>query len=109
MPGMLVWRRSSTLRAMPTGVSTVARPSDSCRLVDGLLLGWANRMSVDAIRRAGRCRSTNDIYAYVVGKGLRIATREERQEVCSTFEHVSAIRRGCSTDWAAMGHRPGSR
>src|SRR5438876_9203623 len=45
MPGMLVRRRSSTLRAMPTGVSTVARPSDSCRLADGLLRGWANRMS----------------------------------------------------------------
>src|SRR5215208_5796581 len=45
MPGMLVSRRSSTLRAMPRGVSTVARPSDSCRLADGLLRGKANRMS----------------------------------------------------------------
>src|SRR5437764_999814 len=51
MPGMLVWRRSSTLRAMPTGVSTVARPSDSCRLADGLLRGWANRMSTAILRR----------------------------------------------------------
>src|SRR5436190_23518848 len=50
MPGMLVWRRSSTLRAMPTGVSTVARPSDSCRLADGLLRGWANRMSTATLR-----------------------------------------------------------
>src|SRR5436190_24243590 len=41
MPGMLVSRRSSTLRAMPRGVSTVARPSDSCRLADGLLRGCA--------------------------------------------------------------------
>src|SRR5438874_599363 len=45
MPGMLVSRRSSTLRAMPPGVSTVARPSNSCRLADGLLRGCANRMS----------------------------------------------------------------
>src|SRR2546430_14374136 len=51
MPGMLVWWRSSTLRAMPTGVSTVARPSDSCRLADGLLRGWANRMSTAILRR----------------------------------------------------------
>src|SRR5688572_20928412 len=33
MPSLLVWRRSSTLRTMPVGVSTVARPNDSCRLV----------------------------------------------------------------------------
>src|ERR1044071_3878693 len=51
MPGMLVWRRSSTLRAMPTGVSTVARPSDSCRLADGLLRGWANRTWTAILRR----------------------------------------------------------
>jgi hypothetical protein len=50
MPGMLVWRRSSTLRAMPRGVLTVARPSDSCRLADGLLRGWANRMSTATLR-----------------------------------------------------------
>src|ERR1041384_6141188 len=37
MPGMLVSRRSSTLRAMPRGVSTVARPRASCRLWGG---GW---------------------------------------------------------------------
>src|SRR4051794_31620176 len=49
MPGMLVSRRSSTLRAMPPGVSTVARPSDSCRLADGLLRGCANRMSTATI------------------------------------------------------------
>src|SRR5437660_6525912 len=43
MPGMLVSRRPSTLRAMPPGVSTVARPSDSCRLADGLLRGCSEQ------------------------------------------------------------------
>src|SRR5207249_1273924 len=50
MPGMLVSRRSSTLRTMPRGVLTVARPSDSCRLADGLLRGCANRMSTATLR-----------------------------------------------------------
>src|ERR1041384_7591811 len=51
MPGMLVWRRSSTLRVMPTGVSAVARPSDSCRLADGLLRGRADRGLTAVLRR----------------------------------------------------------
>src|ERR1700745_1845567 len=49
MPGMLVSRRSSTLRMMPRGVMAVARPSDSCRLADGLLRGCADRMSTGAL------------------------------------------------------------
>src|SRR2546427_12236665 len=90
MPGMLVSRRSSTLRAMPTGVLTVARPSDSCRLVDGLLRGWANKTSTAILRRGSRLEVEVLVVwwgvpmhpHFTVGllRGARSATRRGRVE-----------------------------
>jgi hypothetical protein len=46
----------------------------------------------------GRCKSTNRIYAYTVGKGWRPASAEEKEYACSTYGHVPSVGQACKTE-----------
>jgi hypothetical protein len=63
--------------------------------ISGAPSSAGGKMPMDGSVHWGRCRSTNTIYAYVRGRGWRKATAKEREEVCNSFGHVSAIRPAC--------------